>query len=86
MLATNGNELDIAIVGMAGRFPGADSPDQLWQNVLNKEESISFFNDDKLIQSGVDLSLVHDANYVVAKGYRRLLNQLLLWGKYSRLQ
>ena len=29
------NPLDIAVVGMAGRFPDADNVDALWQNVRN---------------------------------------------------
>ena len=32
--------MDIAIVGMAGVFPGASSPDDLWANVLGKVDSI----------------------------------------------
>ena len=33
----------IAIVGMSGRFPGADNIEALWKNLLNGEESIRFF-------------------------------------------
>jgi 3-oxoacyl-(acyl-carrier-protein) synthase/thioesterase domain-containing protein/acyl carrier protein len=28
------NETDIAVIGMAGRYPKADSPEQLWQNLV----------------------------------------------------
>jgi len=31
----------IAIVGMAGRFPGARNVAQLWQNLLEARETIS---------------------------------------------
>jgi acyl transferase domain-containing protein/4'-phosphopantetheinyl transferase EntD len=33
-------EEDIAIVGMACLFPGADSPSQFWHNIVNKVESV----------------------------------------------
>ena len=39
---------DIAIIGMDGRFPGAQSPDEFWQNLKNGVETISFFSDDEL--------------------------------------
>ena len=39
---------DIAIIGMDGRFPGARSPEEFWQNLRNGVETISFFSDDEL--------------------------------------
>ena len=39
---------DIAIIGMDGRFPGARSPEDFWQNLKNGVETISFFSDDEL--------------------------------------
>src|SRR5712675_2956625 len=38
----------VAIIGMAGRFPGAQSVDQFWRNQLNGVESISHFNVEEL--------------------------------------
>ena len=38
----------IAIVGMTGRFPGADSVEQFWQNLCDGVESITFFDKDQL--------------------------------------
>ena len=35
---------DIAIIGMAGRFPGAPDVDAFWQNLCNGVESVRFFN------------------------------------------
>jgi amino acid adenylation domain-containing protein len=34
----------IAIIGMAGRFPGAINPDEFWQNLLARKDSISRFS------------------------------------------
>ncbi|MFN6560833.1 MAG: SDR family oxidoreductase [Nostoc sp. ChiSLP01] len=58
----------IAIIGMSGRFPGANNVDKFWQNLVNGVESITFFTDEELIVSGVDPALVNSPNYVKAKG------------------
>ena len=34
---------DIAIIGMAGRFPGAKTLEQFWRNLCEGVESVSFF-------------------------------------------
>ncbi|KAJ7203596.1 amino acid adenylation domain protein, partial [Mycena pura] len=36
---------DIAVVGVAGRFPGASSPDDFYQLLLDRKEAMSFFRD-----------------------------------------
>ena len=38
----------VAIIGMAGRFPGARSVDEFWENQLNGVESISHFSVEEL--------------------------------------
>ncbi len=58
---------DIAIVSLAGRFPGASSVEQFWHNLRNGVESITFFSDEELIAAGVDPSQVTDPNYVKAR-------------------
>lgn len=35
------SEPAVAIVGMAGMFPGADDPDMLWQNLVNEKDAIA---------------------------------------------
>jgi acyl transferase domain-containing protein/NADPH:quinone reductase-like Zn-dependent oxidoreductase/acyl carrier protein len=66
----NGNTPDyryeIAIIGMAGRFPGAANIDQFWQNLKAGVESVSFFSDEELLSSGVDPALLSDKKYVRA--------------------
>ncbi len=59
---------DIAVVGMAGRFPGARSVDELWRNLAGGVESISFFSEDEVIAAGVDPALARDPRYVKAGG------------------
>lgn len=64
----NGKARDgIAIIGMVGRFPGAANLDQLWRNLCNSVESISFFTPEE-IGPGVDDRLRHDPDYVRARG------------------
>ncbi|MCU0490006.1 MAG: SDR family oxidoreductase [Chloroflexaceae bacterium] len=58
----------IAIIGMAGRFPGAHSVDELWQNLCAGVESISFFSDEELLAEGIEPELLKLPNYVRARG------------------
>jgi amino acid adenylation domain-containing protein len=58
---------DIAIVGMACRFPGANTVQQFWNNIVNKRESIHFFSDDELDPSIPD-AIRNNPAYVKARG------------------
>ena len=60
------DDTDIAIVGMAGRFPGAKNIDEFWRNLRDGVESIRFFTDEELKALGVDDSTLADPNYVKA--------------------
>src|ERR687885_1734327 len=62
-----GEALDIAIIGLTGRFPGARNVDQFWQNLRDGVESISFFSDEELAAAGVDTELLRSPNYVKAR-------------------
>ncbi|HEU0124727.1 MAG TPA: amino acid adenylation domain-containing protein, partial [Flavobacterium sp.] len=42
---------DIAIIGMAGRFPGSDTIDELWENLRDGKETISLFTKEELDSS-----------------------------------
>jgi phthiocerol/phenolphthiocerol synthesis type-I polyketide synthase E len=59
---------EIAIIGMAGRFPGARNIDEFWQNLRDGVESIAFFTSEELAASGVDPELLKDPSYVNAAG------------------
>src|SRR5581483_9067087 len=63
----------VAIIGMTGRFPGADTLEAFWQNLRNGVESVSFFTDEELLQSGIDPSVFNQPNYVKA---RPILNDI----------
>lgn len=57
----------IAIVGLAGRFPGAPDLDSFWRNLRDGVESVSFFTDEELLASGVDPQTFNSSNYVRAR-------------------
>ena len=49
MFDESSNNSGIAVIGMAGRFPGAENVEQFWQNLRDGVESISFFNERELL-------------------------------------
>ncbi|ASS70206.1 type I polyketide synthase [Bacillus atrophaeus] len=59
---------EIAVIGMAGRFPGAKNMKEFWSNLINAKETISFFTDEELKEEGVDEELLNDPRFVKAKG------------------
>jgi amino acid adenylation domain-containing protein len=58
--------LEIAIVGMAGRFPGAPDVDRFWENLRDGVESITFYSEEQLLALGGDPRAVRDPAYVRA--------------------
>lgn len=57
----------VAIVGWAGRFPGASSVNELWRNLRGHVESIRFFSDDELRAAGVMEDSLTDPDFVKAR-------------------
>ncbi len=57
----------IAIIGMAGRFPGATDVESFWQNLCAGRESIRIFRPDELDPS-IPVALRGDPAYVPARG------------------
>jgi phthiocerol/phenolphthiocerol synthesis type-I polyketide synthase E len=64
---------EIAIIGMAGRFPGASNLDIFWNNLRDGVESITALSDDELLAAGVDPAELRDPGYVKAAA---LLDQI----------
>ena len=60
--------LEIAIIGMAGRFPGAATVDDLWAALCGGVEAISRFSSDDLRAAGVDAALLANPAYMRAAG------------------
>lgn len=58
--------LEIAIIGMAGRFPCAKNIQEFWRNLQDGVESISVFSDEELIRAGVEPNSLNHPQYVKA--------------------
>ena len=61
-------DTDIAIVGMAGRFPGAPDVDELWRRVAAAEDCLVDFDEATLRAAGVPEALLGDPDYVRRNG------------------
>src|SRR6185369_6364666 len=62
------DDSDIAIIGMAGRFPGARDTHEYWRNLRDGVESIVRISDEELLSAGISPQVLHDPNYVKASG------------------
>ncbi|WP_307852184.1 SDR family NAD(P)-dependent oxidoreductase [Streptomyces sp. b94] len=61
-------ETDVAIIGMAGRLPGADDLDSFWRLLSEGREGITRFSREELAAAGVPTRLLDDPDYVPAHG------------------
>jgi len=58
------SQSDVAIIGMAGRFPGAAGVEEFWENLCGAKESIRTFSKAELLAAGVSAVQVENPNYV----------------------
>jgi len=56
----------VAVVGMAGRFPGARNLKEYWQNLREGVESIHHFTPEELAAAGIAPALLADPHFVPA--------------------
>jgi acyl transferase domain-containing protein len=56
----------IAVIGMAGRFPGAKNIGEFWMNLRDSVESIAFFSEQELMTFGIDPTELNAPQYVKA--------------------
>jgi phthiocerol/phenolphthiocerol synthesis type-I polyketide synthase E len=57
----------IAIIGLSGRFPGANNVPAFWNNLCEGVESVNFFTTQELLEAGVELELLNHPAYVKAQ-------------------
>ncbi|HEX2202010.1 MAG TPA: beta-ketoacyl synthase N-terminal-like domain-containing protein [Longimicrobium sp.] len=62
---------EVAVIGMSGRFPGADDLRTYWQNIRDGVESITFFSDEELLASGLTEEEISHPDYVKGVGALR---------------
>lgn len=56
----------VAVIGLAGCFPGAADIDHYWKNLSDGVESVMTFSDQQLLSAGVRPDLIANPNYVKA--------------------
>ena len=59
----------IAIVGLAGRFPGAANVAEFWENLKSGTDSITHFTEAELAGAGIPPETLADPDYVKARGF-----------------
>jgi phthiocerol/phenolphthiocerol synthesis type-I polyketide synthase E len=62
---------EVAIVGLAGRFPGADTLDDFWSNLRGGVESVTFFSEEEVLAAGVAPDVAAHPAYVRASACLR---------------
>ncbi|MVN22397.1 polyketide synthase [Mucilaginibacter arboris] len=58
---------EVAVIGMACRFPGANNIGEFWEILKNGKETTSFFTDDEL-DPAIPSTLKNNPDYVKARG------------------
>ncbi|MBB5016750.1 acyl transferase domain-containing protein/acyl carrier protein [Chitinivorax tropicus] len=63
------NGFEVAIIGMAGRFPGAQSVEEYWRNIEAGLESVRPLTADELATAGISAARLADPDYVNAGAF-----------------
>jgi acyl transferase domain-containing protein len=58
----------IAIIGFAGRFPGAEDVEALWRNLEDGKDTITHYSEEELLAAGIPKSSLELPGYVKAAG------------------
>ena len=56
--------VDIAVIGMAGKFPGANNINEFWNNLTKGVDSLRTFTEEELIRCGVSTRLAEEYKQV----------------------
>jgi len=56
--------MEVAIIGMVGRFPGAADVEEFWRNLCDGVDSLTPLSDAEIIAGGVDPAMVRMPGYV----------------------
>lgn len=61
------NNMSIAVIGLAGRFPKAADVEAFWETLCEGKEGITFFSDDELLAAGLSPEEFNHPDYVKAR-------------------
>lgn len=64
--------LEIAVIGMSGRFPQAGNTGEFWENIRHGRESVEFLSREELVASGVPENVIDSKDYI---GIRNTLKE-----------
>ncbi|WP_128436460.1 type I polyketide synthase [Streptomyces cyaneus] len=67
-MATSDLDPRMAVIGMAFRLPGADTPEELWRVVRDGKDCITRFTEEELAAAGVPAEEYRAADFVGASG------------------
>ena len=59
---------EVAVIGMAGRFPQAGNVAEFWSNLRSGRESIVFFSEEELMRLGYEKDLIRRPDFVRTRG------------------
>lgn len=59
-------DLDIAVIGMDCKFPGANNPEEFWENLCKGKKAKTVLTDEELRKAGVPESRINNKHYVKA--------------------
>ncbi|HEV2524148.1 MAG TPA: polyketide synthase, partial [Gammaproteobacteria bacterium] len=60
--------INVAVIGMSCRFPGANNVELFWDNLVKGIETIHRFTKEELQAAGISDALLNDPRYIRAKG------------------
>lgn len=58
----------IAVIGLAARYPQAQSVDDYWDKLCEEKNCITFYSDAELVKAGISPDLISHPDYVKAHG------------------
>lgn len=61
--------LEIAVIGMSGRYPEANTLAQFWNNLLAGKDSFTHFKEEELKENGVTKEEYNNKDYIKVKPY-----------------
>jgi acyl transferase domain-containing protein len=76
MTRSDSSYVDIALIGISLRFPGAETADEFWQNLCNGVESITRFTDEQLAATGTPPETLANPDFVKANPILRNIEDL----------
>ena len=66
---------DIAIIGMSGKYPKSDTIHKFWENLVNEEELIHFFDREELVAKGIAPNQLESPNFIKAAASIKTTNE-----------